>query len=86
MGCHCLLRPKVYKFPQDPGTRNKKGGMGRGREAYEGGDTHIIMADSSCCTAEINTILQNNYPPRKIFFKIRCEFLVDGFIRLRQWT
>ena len=33
------------------------GGVGGGREAHEGGDICIHMADSQCCTAETNTIL-----------------------------
>ena len=35
------------------------GGMGKGggREAQEGGDICIHMADSFCCTAEINITL-----------------------------
>ena len=32
-------------------------GSGEGREAQEGGDICIIMADSHCCTAETNTKL-----------------------------
>ena len=31
--------------------------VGSGREAQEGGDICIIMADSSCCMAETNTTL-----------------------------
>ena len=31
--------------------------MGEVREAQEGGDTCILMADSHCCTAETNTTL-----------------------------
>ena len=34
----------------------------------EGGDVHIHIADSLCCTAETNTTLQSNYTP-KINFK-----------------
>ena len=63
---------------------NPEGGMGwgmGGRLEREGIYIHVLMADSSCCTAEINTILQNNYPPIKKFLKIRCAFLVDGFIK-----
>ena len=33
-----------------------KGKDGRGREAQEGGTICIIIADSHCCTAEINTL------------------------------
>ena len=28
-----------------------------GMEAQEGGDIHIVMTDSHCCSAEINTTL-----------------------------
>ena len=31
--------------------------MGEGRDAQEGGDICIIMADLCCCTAETNTAL-----------------------------
>lgn len=34
-----------------------KGDMVRGREAQEGGDICIIMAELHCCVAETNTIL-----------------------------
>ena len=36
-----------------------RGGMGRwgGREAQEGGDICILMADLPCCTEETNTTL-----------------------------
>ena len=34
-----------------------EGGMGRrGREVQKGGDIYILIADSFCCTAEINTL------------------------------
>ena len=33
-----------------------RGGMGEEREASEGGDICIIMADSCYCTAETNTL------------------------------
>ena len=39
------------------------------KEAQEGGDICIHMADSSCCAAEINTILKSNYTPIKKIFK-----------------
>ena len=32
-------------------------GLGGGREAEEGGDMCIPMADSCCCMAETNTVL-----------------------------
>ena len=32
-------------------------GGGGGREAQEGRDIHIVMADSHCCMAETNTKL-----------------------------
>lgn len=42
----------------------------RGRsEAHERGGSCIHRADSLCCTAEMNRILQSNYTP--IFFKKR---------------
>ena len=41
-----------------------RGGGGEGRDAREGGDIHIIMADLHC-TAETNTIFWNNFPPIK---------------------
>ena len=37
--------------------------IGSGREAQEGGDICILMADSHCCMAETNATLQSNYPP-----------------------
>ena len=36
-----------------------------GREAQEGGDICIHMADSHCSGAETNTILESNYTPIK---------------------
>ena len=36
-----------------------------GREAQEGGDICIHIADSRCCTGEINTTLKSNYTPIK---------------------
>ena len=40
--------------------------LGRGRrEAQEGGDICLLMADSHCCMAETNTTLSINYPPIK---------------------
>ena len=38
---------------------------GCGREAQQGGDPCILMADSCFCSAEINTTLWSNYPPNK---------------------
>ena len=35
------------------------------REAQQGGNVCILMADSCCCMAETKTILQSNYPPIK---------------------
>ena len=37
----------------------------RGKEAHEGGDIGILIADSCRCTAETNTALENNYTPIK---------------------
>ena len=39
--------------------------MGDGKEAQEGGDICMYIANSLCCTAETNTILQRNYTPIK---------------------
>ena len=39
----------------------QRGGMGGRREAQEGEDICIHIADSYCCTAETNTTLQRNY-------------------------
>jgi len=39
--------------------------VGRGREVQEGGGICILMADSCCCMAETNTVLQSNYPSIK---------------------
>ena len=36
------------------------GSRGR-REVQEAGDLRVLMADSHCCTAETNTMLQSNY-------------------------
>ena len=36
--------------------------VGGGGEA-QGGDIYILIADSLCCTAETNTIMQNDYTP-----------------------
>ena len=43
--------------------------MGVEREAQEGDDVGIIMADLCCCTAEANTTLQSNFPSIKNTFK-----------------
>ena len=40
-----------------------------GREAQEGEDICILIADLFCCTAETNTTLQINYSPIKKSFK-----------------
>ena len=42
-----------------------RGEMGDGKEAQEGGDICMYIANSLCCTAETNTILQRNYTPIK---------------------
>ena len=39
--------------------------VGGGREAQEGGNKCIPIADSCCCMAETNTTLWGNYPPIK---------------------
>ena len=44
--------------------------MVAGREAQEGGDTCIHMANTCCCTPETNTILSTNYTPIKKNFQI----------------
>ena len=50
-------------------------GVGGGREAQEGGDMCIPMADSCHHMAETNTTLKSNYPPTKttIFFKLKKQ-------------
>ena len=45
---------------------------GGGREALEGGGIHILMADSSFCMVENNT-LQSNCPPILKNMKVRLE-------------
>ena len=40
-----------------------------GKKIQKTGDTCIHIADSLCCTAETNPILQSNYTPIKINFK-----------------
>ena len=54
---HRELRPVLSGDPEV-----WKGG---GREAPEGGDICTLMADSRCCMAEANIILESNYPPIK---------------------
>ena len=39
----------------------QRGGMRGGREALQGADLHILIADSCCCMAETNTILQSTF-------------------------
>ena len=45
------------------------------KEAQEGGDRCIIMADLHCCMAETNATLVSNFPPikkkRNIFLNIQ---------------
>ena len=43
----------------------QRGGTREGREVQDGGRLHIILSDSHCCMAEINTTLWSNYPPIK---------------------
>ena len=40
-----------------------------GREVQEGGDMHILTADSHCSIAETNRTLQSNYTPLNFFLK-----------------
>ena len=40
-------------------------GGGGGKEAQEGRDICIYIANSFCCTAESNTILQSNYTQKQ---------------------
>ena len=40
-------------------------GVGGGREVQDGGDVCDLVADSRCCMAEVNTILESNYSPTK---------------------
>ena len=44
------------------------------------GDICIHIADSLCCTAEINTTLYSNYTPIKILknFKKRIKTIISG--------
>ena len=51
---------------------NLKGwdGVRGGREFQDGGDIYIYMADSCCCLAETNAILQSNYPPIKLLSQV----------------
>ena len=37
---------------------NLEDGMEVGKEAQEGGDICILMADSDCCMAEVSTIVK----------------------------
>jgi len=39
-------------------------GWGERREAQEGGNIYIIMADLHCCTAENNAISYSNFLPK----------------------
>ena len=43
--------------------------MAVGREAQEGWDICILIADSWCHTAETNTMLESNYLPIKKYIK-----------------
>ena len=43
------------------------------KEILKRGDIGILLADSLCCTTEINTTLQSNYIPIKINLKIKVE-------------
>ena len=42
-----------------------RGVWGWMRQAQEGGDICVHIADSYCCTTETNTTLQSNYSPIK---------------------
>ena len=42
-----------------------------GREAQQGEDICMHIADSLCCTVEMNTTLQSNYTPIKNKLKIK---------------
>ena len=69
----CVKQTASGKLPYNTGSSAwcsvmTWGEMGGGREAQEGGDICIHMADSSCCAAEINTILKSNYIPIKKIF------------------
>ena len=50
-----------------------RGEMGDGKEAQEGGDMCMYIANSLCCIAETNTILQSNYTPIKNKLKIKKD-------------
>ena len=60
MGSCCMMQgSQPSALPQSRGVGWARGG----REAQEGGDTCILMADSHRCTAETNTTLYNSYSP-----------------------
>ena len=49
----CVAQGAVWRSEM-----TRKDGMGEEREASEGGDVCVIMADLHCYVAETNTILQ----------------------------
>ena len=69
---HMWNRSPVQVWCNKQGTQSRCTGTtqrdGMGRELggeFRMGDTCILMADSRCCVAEPNAILQSNYPPIK---------------------
>ena len=58
----CVKSTAAEKLPNNTGSpaggsvMTSKTGMRGRREAHEGGDMCILMADSHCCMAETNTI------------------------------
>ena len=48
--------------------------MGDGREAKEGGDMCIFIANSWCCTAETNNIVKQLYSSKKEIVPLFCLF------------
>ena len=58
-------------------------GSGVGREAQEGRDVYILMADSWWCVAETNTTLESNYPPiKKKKRPTFLDYLGDEILRM----
>ena len=59
-------------------------GSGVGREAQEGRDVYILMADSWWCVAETNTTLESNYPPieKKKKRPTFLDYPGDGILRM----
>ena len=56
-------------------NQGKEEWNGGGREAQEGEDICALIANSCCCTAETNKILQSNFTP--IYLNQSCRKLYD---------